>query len=101
MFTLHAFTQAAPEGFRPCCQPGEGTYKYYVEGKGCTLGVLFETSTHVCFEWLTEDDVMVGYPPEIRYKAWPKREFKRLIAMGVWDVTGEEPHAPRANALLN
>jgi len=101
MFTLHAFTKAAPEGFQPCCRPGQGTYKYFVRGKGCTLGVLFETSAHVCFEWLTEDDMLVDYPPEIRYKAWPKREFKRLLAMGVWDVTGEGPRTHEADLLLN
>lgn len=101
MYSLRAFTKAAPQGFEPCCRPGQGTYKYFVQGKGCTLGVLFETSAYVCFEWLTEDDMIVEYSPEIRYKAWPKRDFKRLLARGVWDVTGEGPCSHEADALLN
>jgi len=43
----------------------------------------------VYFEWLTEDEQPVDYSPEIRYKAWPKRELSRLVAEGVWDVTSE------------
>lgn len=94
MCTLQSFVKAAPEGFRPCRRPGQSRYKYFVRGKGCTLGVLFETSVHVCFEWLTEDGAMVEYAPDIRYKAWPKREFERLVRAGVWEVTGEGPHPP-------
>jgi len=91
MCTLQAFVKAAPEGFRPCSRPGQAGYKYFVRGKGCTLGVLFETSAYVCFEWLTEDGAMVDYAPDIRYKAWPKHEFGRLVRAGVWEVTGEGP----------
>jgi len=101
MFTLHAFTKAAPEGFQPCCQPGRGPYKYFVRGKGCILGMLFETSTHVCFEWLTEDGATVHYPPDVRYKAWRKRELKRLLSMGVWEVTNEGPRSHEAPAVTN
>ena len=64
-------------------------YKYYACGKGCTLGVLFEDTLNIYFEWLTEDGRLVEYPPEIRYKAWPKREFARLVHAGVWEPTGE------------
>lgn len=77
--------KAAPSSIsfsdRPCC----GCYKYCLRGKGCTLGVLFETSVDVCFEWLTENGQPVSYKPEIRYKAWPKREVARLLDEGVWE----------------
>lgn len=99
MPTLRAFVKAAPSGFRPCSQPGCQEYKYFVCGKGCTLGVLFETSINVYFEWLTEDGGPVDYAPEIRYKAWPKREFERLLAAGVWEVTEEGPGAALASGL--
>lgn len=99
MATLRAFVKAAPSGFRPCLQPGCQQYKYFVRGKGCTLGVLFENSVNVYFEWLTEEDAPVDYPPEIRYKAWPKCEFERLLAAGVWEVTEEGPGATLADGL--
>ncbi len=89
--TLDAFVKAAPEGFTPCSRPGTDTYKYFIEGKGCRLGVLFETSTHICFEWLTEDGAAAQYPAALRYKAWPRYEFRRWLAMGVWEVTGQGP----------
>lgn len=91
MSTLEAFVKAAPEGFQPRPCPGNATYKYFVEGKGCLLGVLFETSTHICFEWLAEDGTQVAYPAAIRYKAWPRHEFQSWLAMGVWEVTGQGP----------
>ncbi|MFO8232851.1 MAG: hypothetical protein R6U20_09300 [Longimonas sp.] len=91
MSTLDAFVKAAPEGFQPCSQPGTASYKYFVEGKGCVLGVLFETSTHICFEWLMEDGTPVAYPASIRYKAWPRHEFRSWLAMGVWEVTSHGP----------
>lgn len=90
MSTLREFEKACPVGLclhdRPC---RAGGYKYYACGKGCCLGILFEDSVNVYFEWLTEDEQPVEYPPEIRYKAWPKREFSRLVTEGVWDVTSE------------
>jgi hypothetical protein len=83
--TLRDFQKEAPVGFefsdRPCC----GSYKYCLEGKGCRLGVLFESSCDVYFEWLTEDGRPVDYPPRLRYKAWPKREVARLMTCGVYD----------------
>lgn len=89
MNAFRAFKKAAPCGLclpeTPC--PGKCSYKYFVEGKGCTLGVLFEDSVSIYFEWLTECGLPVEYAPEIRYKAWPKREFERLLRLGVWDVT--------------
>lgn len=86
--TLRDFVKAAPEGFRPSTHVEPATsYKYFVYGKGCTLGVLFEDSINVYFEWLMEDDQPVAYPPELRYKAWPKHEFARLMHLGVWQPT--------------
>lgn len=89
MHAFRAFKKAAPCGLclseTPC--PQQCSYKYFVEGKGCTLGVLFEDSVSIYFEWLTECGLPVEYPAEIRYKAWPKREFERLLRLGVWDVT--------------
>lgn len=82
------FLKAAPVGFhlREACDFGHA-YKYFVSGKGCLLGVLFEDSLHVYFEWLLENDEMVPYGPDVRYKAWPKREFARLMTAGVWEAT--------------
>lgn len=86
MSSFHAFERAAPYSLalpeRPC--PETASYKYLLRGKGCTLGVLFEDSANVYFEWLTEEGRPVGYGREIRYKARPKRVFARLIAAGVW-----------------
>ena len=84
--SFRAFEKAAPCSLalpeRP--RPGAATYKYLLRGKGCTLGVLFEDSTHVYFEWLTEEGRPVAYGREVRYKARPKRVFARLMAAGVW-----------------
>lgn len=91
MPTLRSFVKAAPVGFRPCARPGCERYKYFACGKGCTLGVLFEDSVNIYFEWLAENGTLVDYAPEIRYKAWPKREFERLLAAGIWEVTEEGP----------
>jgi hypothetical protein len=90
MSMLNEFIKACPIGFCISDQPRAGqSYKYYVSGKGCTLGVLFEDTLNVYFEWLTEDGAPVAYPPEIRYKWFRKRDFTRLLHMGVWEVTGE------------
>ena len=90
---LHEFKKAAPAAFDVSDQPCCGRYKYCLQGKGCILGVLFETSVDVCFEWLTENGHVVDYPPEIRYKAWPKREVQRLMAQGVWEPVSSAPQA--------
>lgn len=82
---LEEFEKEAPLDFTVCDQAGKGCYKYCLRGKGCTLGVLFETSTCVCFEWLTENGQTVDYRPELRYKAWPKREVVRLVSEGWWE----------------
>lgn len=82
---LDELKKVAPVDFEVYDRPGRCCYKYCLRGKGCTLGVLFETSTCVCFEWLTESGQIVDYRPELRYKAWPKREVARLVAEGVWD----------------
>ncbi|HHP7238803.1 hypothetical protein, partial [Longibacter sp.] len=63
---LANFEKEAPVGFSFCDRPCTGCYKYCLEGKGCTLGVLFETSCDVFFEWLTEDGQPVDYPPRLR-----------------------------------
>lgn len=71
-----------------CLQDGAPRrYKYFAEGKGCTLGILFEDSVNVYFEWLTEAGRPVAYGPEVRFKFWPKREFTRLMQAGVWETT--------------
>lgn len=89
MSALREFFKACPEGLCLCEQPDpQQSYKYFVCGKGCTLGVLFEDSVNVYFEWLTEGGVPVTYEPAIRYKAWSKREVARLVAAGVWEVEG-------------
>lgn len=90
MSVFREFRKAAPVGLclheRAC--PERCRYKYFVEGKGCTLGVLFEDSVNVYFEWLAEDGTSVEHPAEIRYKFWPKREFTRLLRLGVWEISG-------------
>lgn len=83
--SLEEFRKEAPVGFEVCDRPGRNSYKYCLRGKGCTLGVLFETSACVCFEWLTENGQVVDYRPELRYKAWPKSEVARLVAEGWWE----------------
>lgn len=90
--SLTAFAKACPEHLvlRDHVDPSQ-PYKYYVRGKGCTLGVLFEDSINVYFEWLTEHGSWVSYGPEIRYKAWSKRELARLVAGGVWEVETDAP----------
>lgn len=82
--SLDEFVKAAPAGFQP---DADHVYKYFVTGKGCTLGVLFEDSINVYFEWLTEAGHPVPYEAKLRYKAWPKREFARLMRAGVWEAT--------------
>lgn len=95
MTALDEFKKACPVGFRLPAQPDPAQdYKYFISGKGCTLGVLFEDSIHVYFEWLTEGGQTVYYPPEIRYKAWPKREVARLLAAGIWEAELHVPSAP-------
>jgi len=82
---LTDFKKEAPVDFSVRDRPGRDHYKYCLCGKGCTLGVLFETSTCVCFEWIAENGTPVDYRPELRYKAWPKRKVARLVAEGWWE----------------
>ncbi len=82
---LTDFEKEAPVGFSFCNESCSGCYKYCLEGKGCRLGVLFENSCDVFFEWLTEDGEPVPYPPRLRYKSWPKREVARLLRLGVYE----------------
>ena len=89
MESLLDFEKACPVGFCLSEEPRPGqAYKYLVHGKGCVLGVLFEDSINIYFEWLKEDGRPVTYPPVIRYKAWSKQHFARLLNMGVWEVSG-------------
>ena len=89
MHSLNEFEKSCPAGFCLSERPrSDQAYKYYVHGKGCTLGVLFEDSVNIYFEWLEEGGVPVSYPPEIRYKSWSKVDFTRLLCMGVWEVSG-------------
>jgi hypothetical protein len=93
MHTLEEFRKAAPEGFTFHLLPGKGQYKYYLEGKGCRLGVLFEDTLNVYYEWLTEEGEPVPYGPALRYKWFPKYELAQLILRGVWEVTEVQPEA--------
>ena len=81
------FLKDAPCAFCPreTCEPEQQGYKYYLCGKGCTLGVLFEDTLNVHFEWLTENGRRVEYAPHLRYRSWPKREVARLMSEGVWE----------------
>jgi hypothetical protein len=89
MSVTREFLQSAPAQFQFHSRPDpERSYKFFVRGKGCTLGILFETSVDIYFEWLYEDGQLVDYDPDIRYKAWPKHEFTRLVAAGVWEIVG-------------
>ncbi len=91
MSVLEEFRKASPVGFclSDALNPAQ-SYKYFICGKGCQLGVLFEDSVNVYFEWIRENGRPVAYPPAVRYKWWPKRECARLIAAGVWEVTGAD-----------
>ena len=99
MSTLRSFVKAAPVGFRPCPRPGCARYEYFACGKGGTLGVLFEDSINIYFEWLAENGAIVDYAPEIRYKAWPKRAFGRLLAAKIWEVIEGGLHPSMAEGL--
>lgn len=92
MTTLDQFLKESPVGFSVRPEPEPDTvYKYFLRGKGATLGVLFESSTHLFFEWVLEDGRPVYYRPEIRYKAWPKHRVARQLGQGVWEVIAERP----------
>ena len=100
MVQFESFLKACPVSFRIRARVDLSTpYKYYLCGKRCVLGVLFEDSIHLYFEWITENDTPVPYPPEIRYKYWPKDEVVRLIQAGVWDVETECPRFNRPRPL--
>jgi hypothetical protein len=85
---MDEFIKACPLGFclHERCSLGH-PYKYFACGKGCVLGVLFEDSLNVYFEWVAENGRLTDYGPELRYKYWPKHEFARLVAAGVWETT--------------
>lgn len=93
---LKEFWKAAPEGFSFHLLPGRGHYKYFLEGKGCRLGVLFEDTLNVYYERLIEEGEPVPYGPELRYRWIPKRELAQLILKGVWEVVeaSSEPALP-------
>ncbi|MEX0601135.1 MAG: hypothetical protein WD021_06730 [Rhodothermales bacterium] len=89
--SFESFMRDAPCWFCPeqRCRLDPSRYKYFVRGKGCMLGVLFEDTLNVYFEWLTEEGRVVDYGPELRYRCWTKREFARLMAVGVWEPEAE------------
>lgn len=98
MSALKEFEKASPSWIQLHDEPTPGqAYKYFIHGKGCTLGVLFEDSVNIYFEWLRENDEPVTHPKHIRYRAWPKREFTRLLMQGVWELAGAEWHAGVSN----
>ena len=91
MSRLSAFQKACPAALSLTHRVDPATpYKYYLCGKNCVLGVLFEDSVHLYFEWIAEDGRPVRYGPEVRYKFWPKYEVARLIQARVWEVE-EQP----------
>jgi hypothetical protein len=81
---LSAIVKNGPVGFTPCERPYGHDYRYFVEGKGAVLGVLFQDSTHIYFEWLMQNGSVVRYRPAVRYKAWRRETFADLMAAGVW-----------------
>ena len=95
MSTFEEFRKACPVGLCLEAQVSPTQrYKYFACGKGCKLGVLFEDSVNVYFEWVEEAGRPVPYGPGIRYKWWPKRELARLVSAGVYEV---EPAGPVAS----
>lgn len=82
-----SFVKNAPVGFELNEQPFGHEYQYYLTGKGCVLGVLFQDSTHVYFEWLLESGEPVSYRAGLRYKAWSKPHFQQLVSCGIWEPT--------------
>ena len=92
MSTLDAFLKECPADFSVDPEPRSATsYKYYLRGKGATLGVLFENSTHLFFEWVLEEGRPVSYRPELRYKAWPKHRVADWLRSGLWEIENEQP----------
>lgn len=92
MSSLEEFLKESPVGFSVDSEPRPETrYKYFLRGKGATLGVLFENSTHLFFEWLLQEGCTVSYRPELRYKAWPKHRVARQTREGVWEICSERP----------
>ena len=92
MSCFDTFCKACPASLALTEQPEASTcYKYLLCGKGCVLGVLFEDTTEVYFEWVHEDEAVVAYPPRLRYKSWPKRTVADLIQRGVWEAEPTRP----------
>lgn len=92
MSSLDAFLKECPVDFSVDPEPRPATsYKYFLRGKGATLGVLFENSTHLFFEWVLEEGRPVSYRPELRYKAWPKHRVAKWLRSGIWELATERP----------
>lgn len=90
MACFDAFQKACPVSLCLSRQVDPATtYKYFLCGKGCVLGVLFEDSVNLYFEWVSENGAPVPYEPEVRYKFWPKFEVAKLVQEGVWEVEGQ------------
>ena len=95
MATVRNFCKDCPVGFEPCERVDPSCrYKYFLCGKGCTLGVLFEDSVNLYLEWIAEDGSYVPYPADLRYKAWPKHEVAKLMTRGVWEASQEPELVP-------
>ncbi|MEL6770183.1 MAG: hypothetical protein AAFP18_03885 [Bacteroidota bacterium] len=92
MSCFDTFCKACPASLTLTERPSAATsYKYLLCGKGCVLGVLFEDSVAVYFEWVTEDEAVVDYPPPVRYKSWPKSTVAGYIRRGVWEAEPVRP----------
>jgi hypothetical protein len=89
MCCFHAFCRSAPSDLCLNREAGGHAYRYFLEGKGCVLGVLFHTSTHVAFEWIGEGGALVSYDAPTRYRMWTKHEVARLMRKGVYQVERE------------
>ncbi|MEM8600416.1 MAG: hypothetical protein AAGF99_10885 [Bacteroidota bacterium] len=92
MSCFDAFRKACPADLVFTERPSPAThYKYLLCGKGCVLGVLFEDSVALYFEWVIEDGNAVAYPPSVRYKSWPKCTVADYIRRGVWEAEPVRP----------
>jgi hypothetical protein len=86
MTGFNQFRSDAPSTFVFNWTPGRHRYRYFLSYNGRLMGVLFHTSTHVAFEWLTESGSPVPYGPEVRYRMMSKRDIALLVEKGLFEV---------------
>jgi hypothetical protein len=91
-----AFRRDAPSSLVLNAAPGLHSYRYFLAREGRLLGVLYHTSTHVAFEWITEGGALVPYGPEVRYRTMSKRDVALLVEAGLFEVGCEAQPAPIA-----